>query len=323
MHWENDTFRVEVDEVFGNESSLDLGSRATITRRWIVQQVPREGVAFEPIPYPLAKLIFCDFVMRFERTAMGLPFQQIRFFEDPDKIGEVFDGEVVYAVEYEKNEEAGQQEFTLPTFSMLGGKKRQLLPANVPNAVTRYVKDGETPVEYKMLGWDGKKFNGVEIESGEMKFMIPGWYPAICMMPVFMERLYQFIGTVNETPFYGLKPGECKYLGPEQSWVTRTIETGNPHEPVAMIRVIELQHHFQIQLHQYEVEIGEIIIPEIPGWAYVDVHYEESLVDIGSGKKVPLATAQQVDVVKVYGEMNFWKLFNGDILEGLWGGPPL
>jgi hypothetical protein len=59
-----------------------------------------------------------------------------------------------------------------------------------------------------------------------------------------------FVGTVNSKKFYGLLPCECKYLGPEQSWVTRTIETGNSEKPVEMIRVIELQHQFQVQLEK-------------------------------------------------------------------------
>ena len=67
--------------------------------------------------------------------------------------------------------------------------------------------------------------------------------------------------------FYGCEPGECKYLGPEQSWVTRTVETQNPQEPVAMIRVIELQHHFHVQLNQEDVEIGDITVDKIPGWS--------------------------------------------------------
>ena len=112
-----------------------------------------------------------------------------------------------------------------------------------------------------------------------------------------------------------MEPNECKYLGPEQSWVTRVVETGDPHNPVRMIRAIELQHHFQGQLTQYDVEIGDITIPEIPGWNQVDIHYEESLVDIGDGNKVPLATAQQVDVVPVKKLKDLWDLFNGKILE--------
>jgi len=313
---------LEIDEVFGNENSLDLGSNVSVTRKFLVRQAERDGVPFEPIPYWLANLIFYDYVMRFEQHYVDLPFKNINFIEDKEGAGEIFHADVIYALEYQKNEE-GEQEFTLPTFSMMGGKKQQLLPANVSNAVTRYVKGDDTPVEYKMLGWDGKKFNGAEIESGELKFMVPAWYPASCMKFLFMERLNEMIGTVNGMPFYGYKPGECKYLGPEQSWVTRTIETGNPHEPVAMIRVIELQHHFKPQRNQYNVEIGDIVIPEIPGWAHVDVHYEESLVDIGDGKKVPLATAKQVDIVKVHEERDLWALFDGRMLEGLWHGPPL
>ena len=203
----------------------------------------------------------------------------------------------------------------------MGGKKKQLLPENVPNAVERYTKSGTYPVEYKMLGWDGKQFNGAEIESGDMKFMVPAWYPATAMKFLFIERLKQFVGSVNEFPFYGMEPGECKYLGPEQSWVTRVIETGNPHQPQRMLRVMELQHHFQVQLNQYDVPIGDITIPFMPGWAHVDVHYEESLVDVGDGKKVPLATPKQVDIVKVHKEKDLWVLFDGRILEGLWAGP--
>ena len=203
----------------------------------------------------------------------------------------------------------------------MGGKKKQLLPADVPDAMSRYVKSGD-PIEYKMLGWDGKKFNGAEIETSDLKFMVPAWYPATAMKFVFFKRLMDFVGTVNSYPFYGMLPGECKYLGPEQSWVTRVIETGNPHQPRMMLRVMELQHHFQVQLNQEDVEIGDITIPFIPGWAHVDVHYEESLVDIGDGKKVPLAVPKQVDVVKLYKERDFWELFYSRILEGLWIGPP-
>ena len=322
MYWENDNFRLEIDEVVGNENSLDIGAGVSVTRRFQVRQAERSGVPFEPIPYALANLIFYDYVMKHERFYVDLPFKQIRFIEDKEKIGEIFDAEVVYSFDYQKNED-GQKEFTLPTFSLMGGKKKQLLPANVSNAVTRYANSGRTKVEYKMIGWDGKNFNGTEIECGECKFMIPAWYPASAIKFEFMNRLMQYIGTVNSEDFYGCEPGECKYLGPEQSWVTRTIETNNPYEPVAMIRVIELQHHFQVQINQEDVEIGDIVVDKIPGWAYVDVHYEESLVDIGDDKKIPLAIPKQVDIVKVYEETDFWGLFDGTILDGLWGGPPI
>ena len=324
MFWENDMVRLEIDEVVGNENSLDLGANVSVTRKFLVRQVEQDDVPFEPIPYWLANLIFYDYVMRFERFYVDLPFKNINFIEEKEGIGEIFNAEVTYALEYCKNtDESTEQEFTLPTFSLMGGKKKQLLPANVPDAVTRYVKDGDTAVEYKMLGWDGKKFNGVEIEEAEPKFMVPAWYPASAIKFEFQKRLMKFIGAVNTEPFYGLEPGECKYLGPEQSWVTRTIETGNPHEPVAMIKVIELQHQFQVQLEREDVTIGDITIPKIGGWDYVDVHYEESLVDIGDGKKIPLATPKQVDIVKVHKRKNLWDMFAGTILEGLWEGPQL
>ena len=321
MHWENDIFKLEIEEVVGNENELNLESGVSVRRKFQIRQVERNGY-FEPIPYHMANLVFYDYVMRFERVYHDLPFKQIRFVESPDKVGEIFDAEVFYSWEYQKNTE-GEQEFTLPTFSVMGGKKKQMRPANVPNAVKRYVKNGGTVVDYKMLGWDGKNFNGAEIESPDLNFMVPAWYPASAMQFLFMERLMQFVGTVNSIPFYGLPSGDCKYLGPEQSWVTRTVETGNPDQPVTMIRVVELQHHFQVQLTQTNVQIGDITIPEISGWAYTDVHYEESLVDIGDGKKIPLAVPKQVDIVKVNQEMDFWVLFDGRILAGLWGGPPL
>jgi hypothetical protein len=319
MQWGNDIFRVEIDEVVGNENTLDLGSSVSIRRKFIMRQVPRDDGLFEPIPYWLANLIFCQYVLRFDAFYDGLPFKQIRFLEHPEKIGEIFDAEVTYSFDVQKNTYE-QQEFTLPTFSLMGGKRKQFLPANVDNAIERYVKSGE-PVDYKMLGWDGKKFNGVEIEAPEFKFMVPAWYPAAAILPVFIRRLRSFVGTVNSVPFYGFMPSECKYLGPDQSWVTRTVETGNPNMPVVMMRFVELQHHFQGDLAEFDVKIGDITVPEIPGFAYVDVHYEESLVDIGDGNEVPLAVPKQVDVVKVCEEMNFWDLFNGNILGGFWGGP--
>ena len=320
MHWESADFKLEIDEIVGNENSLDLGSNVSVTRRFLIRQVPKDDGYFEPIPFALANLVFYDYVMRYEAFYVDLPFKQIRYAEHKDGIGDIFEAEVVYALEYHKNTDGdSQQEFTLPTFSTIGGKKKVLYP---PNTVTRYVKDGDTAIDYKMFGWDGKQFNGIEVESGELKMMIPAWYPASAMHFIFMDRLNQFTGKVNSFPFYGYKPGECKYLGPEQSWVTRTIETDNPQQPTVMIRVIELQHHFHIQRSLVNARIGDITIPEIPGWAYVDVHYEESLVDIGDGKKVPLATARQVDVGLMEAE-DMWALFDGRILDGLWGGPPL
>jgi hypothetical protein len=129
--WQNDTFKLEVEEVFGNETSLSLDSSVSINRKFQVRQVERDGVDFEPIPYALANLCFYDFVQRFEPFYMDLPFKQIRLVEDAEKIGEIFDAEVVYSLEFVKYEDE-EQEFTLPTFSMTGGKKKQLLPANVP-----------------------------------------------------------------------------------------------------------------------------------------------------------------------------------------------
>jgi hypothetical protein len=90
-----------------------------------------------------------------------------------------------------------------------------------------------------------------------------------------------------------------------------------------MIRVIELQHQFAVQTEQEDVIIGDMTIPYIPGWDYVDVHYEDSLVDIGDGKKTPLAIPQQVDVVPIHVRKDLWELFNWKILEGLWEGEKL
>ena len=322
-HWENADFKLEIEEVVGNENSLELDANVSTTRRFQVRQVPRDDDdSMEPIPYDLANLIFYDYVMRFEAFYMDLPFKQIRFVEDKEKIGEIFDAEVVYSFDYQTSEENGQ-EFTMPTFSMKGGKKKQLLPAkSTAHRLKRYVRedDEEEAVEYKMVGWDGKKFNGVEIEVPEPNFMVPAWYP-VNTPPEhpdypgidfqFIRGLMKFVGTINSEPFYGLKPGEVKYLGPEQSWVTRTVETNNPVQPVMMLRFLELQHQFQVQLSLKELEIGEIKIPEVAGWDHVDVHYEESMVDIGSGKYVPLAVPQQVDVVPVYEERDFWDLLDG------------
>ena len=330
--WGTPDFRLEIEEVFGNEGTLDLGSNLSTLRKFQVRQVPRADGLFEPIPYVLAKLIFHDFILRFARFYDGLPFRRTRFTEDEAKIGEIFDAEVEYSLEIQEMlNEQGEREFTLPTFSMMGGKKKQFLPVitkdkdgEAINEVKRYTKSSSIkPVKYEMIGWDGKKFNGVELETADLQFMVPAWYPASCFKFEFMKRFKKFIGTVNSEPFYGMEAGEVKYLGPEQSWVTRTIETGMPNQPVEMIRVIELQHQFHFQATQENVKIGDIEIDEIPGWDYIDVHYEESLVDIGDGKKTPLAVPCQVDVVPVCKRKDFLELFNGTILEELWEGPPL
>jgi len=327
-YWENSNFRLEIEEVFGNENSLDIESSVAVTRKFQIRQEERDSVDFEPIPFALANLIFYDYVMRFEYEYHDLPFRQIRFVEDKEKIGEIFDADVVYSWDYQKELDEQRQEITLPTFSIIGGKKQQLLPVitqvngTAINEVKRYTKSSsDTLIEYKMLGWDGKKYNGVELESPNLKFMVPAWYPASCFQTTFMKRLMQFVGSVNLYLFYGLEPGECKYLGPEQSWVTRTVETGSPQNPTEMIRCVELQHQFQVQLTRENVKIGDITIPTIPGWDYVDVHYEEALVDIGDGNQTPLAIAQQVDIVPVCKYKDLWILFDGRILEGLWDGP--
>jgi hypothetical protein len=149
------------------------------------------------------------------------------------------------------------------------------------------------------------RFYGVSLsekEGGSLDGKVyggDGCDPASAFHAEFIKRLSRYIGAINTTPFYGLEPYECKYLGPEQSWVNCIIETGNRDNPAATIKVIELQHQFQIQLEQEDVMVGDVRVPHIPGWDYVDVHYEESLVDIGDGKKIPLATAQQVDVVPI------------------------
>ena len=356
---ENADFKLEIEEVVGNESSLDLDSSKSVTRRFQVRQAEREGRPWEPIPYELANLTFYGYVMQYEPFYMDLPFKQIRFVEDKEKIGEVFDAEVVYSFDYQTSEDNGQ-EFTLPTFSITGGKKKQLLPAqSTKRRLKRYVKIDLAEVEallnkaieelesnevvpektkeklraeiakslaekevvkYQMIGWDGKKFNGVEIEAPEPKYMVPAWYP-VNTPPEhpdhpginfqFIRGLMKFVGTINSKPFYGLKPGEVKYLGPEQSWVTRTVETNNPAQPVMMLRFLELQHQFYVQLSHKDLEIGDLKIPKVVGWDHVDVHYEESMVDIGSGRYMPLAVPKQVDVVPIYEEMDFWDLFDG------------
>jgi len=313
-YWGNDIFRLEIDEVFGNENTLDLDSSTSVIRKFQIRQIDQND-KFEPIPYSLANLVFYDYVMRFEAVYVNLPFKNIRFIEDPDGIGEIFNAEVTYSWDIQKNTEE-HREFTLPTFSIAGGKKKQLLPATSTNhRLKRYVKSGDKAVEYKMIGWDGKKFNGVEIEAPDSNFMVPAWYPVQDIDFRFMRRLQEFIGTVNSEPFYGLEPGECMYLGPEQSWTTRTVETNNPNYPVQLIRMLELQHKFKVQLSLKDVKFGDIEIPKVTGWDYVDVHYEESLVDIGDGKKVPLAVPKQVDVVPVCEELDFWELFDERILE--------
>jgi hypothetical protein len=50
LDWQNDIFRLEVEEIVGNENSLDLGSSVSVTRRFQVRQVEQECVEFEPIP---------------------------------------------------------------------------------------------------------------------------------------------------------------------------------------------------------------------------------------------------------------------------------
>ena len=93
MEWGNSIFKLEIDEVFGNEGSLDLGSNVSVTRKFQVRQVEHKGVPFKPIPYAIAKLGFYDYVMQQESYYLDLPFKQIRFVEDKEKIGEIFDAE--------------------------------------------------------------------------------------------------------------------------------------------------------------------------------------------------------------------------------------
>ena len=313
MIWNIGQYSFEIEEVVGDETTFDVNSGVTVIRKFQIRQIPQNG-HFAHNAYPWARQAFYGYVTKFaahlgsDHTGTLVSYKNLRIVEAKNKIGEIFDAEIEYS------NKKTNEEFTIPTFSIMGGRKKQLLPANVNNAVTRYVKDGDVAIDYKMLGWDGKQFNGIEIETSDLNFMLPAWYPESAVTMDFVKRLKEFVGAVNSEPFWGLDREECKYLGPEQSWVTRMVETGDPHYPTSEVRFLELQHHFQGQLSLEDVEIGDITVPKIPGWAYVDVHYEESLVDIGDGKKIPLAVPRQVDVVKIHKEKDFWELFDGRIL---------
>ena len=313
-------YKLDIAEVVGNEHTLNLGGNVSTVRKFLIRQVPAAGQDdFLPIPFSFAKQIFVQHIKNNANTYDGLPYREIRFFEEKDKIGELFDAEVTYSWDYRKAIE-DMNDLPLPTFSMTGGKRKQVW-RKLEWRKSSHARPGKQAVEYYSIGWDGKKFNGVEVASPILKFTLPGWYPESLFKQShnaseetgswFMTTLSDYVGRINSEPFYGFSPGEVLYLGPEQSWVTRIVETGELEKPIKIERYIELQHQFHVQKTLRNVYIGnDITIPIVRGWDHVDVHYEHKIIVFSDGHRYWTAVPMQADVLQVNDEANFY---------GLWG----
>lgn len=279
---------VEVFETLGAELETTFGESGTGKRRFAIRgaQTPEA-----------ANNAFIDFVLANYRYTNGVPAKRFRLTESKEHGNIVYEGEVEYKVEKnDKNEdEESGNEFTLPTFSLRGGKKRVVRPLGLTARVTQ---EGAEEVDYKMIGWNGEEFTGCEVDASDLTFMVPQLIPARQVNFALIRRLDSMIGTINTSTFYGLSAGQVMYLGPEQSY--KTLSVGKDVEGNEQYqRFVELQHHFKCQPNLYGVRIGDCPPVDIPGWDYVDVHYRKELHDIGDGKLTELAVPVQVDVWRV------------------------
>jgi hypothetical protein len=165
------------------------------------------------------------------------------------------------------------------------------------------VGGGSAPSDGNLIGWDGQKINGVNIDVPTFSFQMTCWMANSAVSSSYIAGCYAvLISPINNASFAGFDTGEVKFVGMSG---TRRGRAGD----------WEITFLFAVSPNVTGLSIGDTDTGQITGiakkgWEYLDITYKTKDLTV-SGSKYRVSAVQFARVRKVYNTSAFSALGTG------------
>lgn len=289
-----DGVRYEITPSFNNSTGGGL-TRTSSELSYTIIPYSLTGYRSVPGTIAAADLAFRRFLAeQASNDSSGNKLKDADVREVEDSAGRIFEGTARFE---EETGEGDDVEFgSWPSsFTTTGGSARKTRSLGT----RAYPVYGTAPDFNSMIGWNGEEFDGVDAIVPAFSFELSKTTGEgfIADFGSFANEIAQFVGTVNEGPFMGFKPGNVLFNG----ITSGNLQKKEATETTDAYNYWTLTYSFTAS-PATEFQVGPTTIAK-KGWEYLWYLTEKSF-DETTGLVVPVIRAAYVEQVYPYSDFS-------------------
>jgi len=207
------------------------------------------------------------------------PLSAVTINQDENSLGDVWTVHIEWSSRPANQQQQNQQYPQQPgcdqeSFTALGGT------AHITTAFAEtgvLIGGGTAPSMGCGIGWNGDKFDGVDIVSPTFEFQLTHKYPYSSITPTIRNGWLNLVGCVNSDTFWSFAAGEVLYCGFSGSTSTEydgTLITIDGETYQAAQNYYNITHNFKCSPNVSSMSIGGTTISKL-GWEYAWVLREK------------------------------------------------
>jgi hypothetical protein len=176
------------------------------------------------------------------------------------------------------------------SFKTTGGKHKVTQSKKTVDKQWCYSMSNQPPDLKGVIGWDGKKVNGVEVHVPVLEFTITAHYDPRRITTTFMQNLARFTPRVNSQPWMNFDRGEVLFMGGEGQGDIPTVH-GQRVKPIPVQLFFAASENATIETGSNPAGIKKA------GWDYIWFRYQK--VE-GAQQDMPVAVHAYVEQLYTY-----------------------
>jgi len=207
------------------------------------------------------------------------PLSAVTINQDENSLGDVWTVHIEWSSRPANQQQQNQQYPQQPgcdqeSFTSLGGT------AHITTAFAEtgvLIGGGTAPSMGCGIGWNGDKFDGVDIVSPTFEFQLTHKYPYNSITPTIRNGWLNLVGCVNSDTFWSFAAGEVLYCGFSGSSSTEydgSLVTIDGVTYQAASNFYNITHNFKCSPNVASMSIGGTTISKL-GWEYAWVMREK------------------------------------------------
>lgn len=208
------------------------------------------------------------------------PLSAVTINQDESSLGDIWTAHIEWSSRPANQQQQNQQYPQQPgcdqeSFTAVGGT------AHITTAFAEtgvLIGGGTAPSMACGIGWNGDRFEGVDVVSPTFEFQLSHKYPYNSITSAIRNGWLSLVGCVNSDTFYNFSPGEVLYCGFSGSTSTEydgslTIIDGVTYQ--AASNFYNITHNFKCSPNVASMSIGGTTISKL-GWEYAWVLREKA-----------------------------------------------
>ena len=239
----------------------------------------------------------------------GRNLSAVNINQDESSLGDIWTAHVEWSTrptnQQQQNQNYPQQPGVDPqeSFNSIGGTAHITTAFDEIGVMT----DGVTPAPplYGGIGWNGDRFEGVDIVSPTFEFTLSHKYPYSSVTSTIRNGWLSLIGCVNLDTFWAFSPGEVLYCGFSGQSVTEydgSLITIDETTYQAAQNYYQISHNFKCSPNVSSMSVAGVNISKL-GWEYIWV-LRQKYDDSTTGQTVEVPVAVYKDQVYRYAYFN-------------------